>query len=81
MIYIIGNGTEQIIRRYKDPSRLLFFSVHLYDKDDEHDGDNDFFPGSGMKDDTVSSTLCYNSIYYVYYCLLYLCTYIPFIAS
>lgn len=28
-----GNGTEDIVRRYKEPSRLFFFSVHLYEKD------------------------------------------------
>jgi acetoin utilization deacetylase AcuC-like enzyme len=31
-----GNGTEDIVRRYAHPSRLFFFSLHLYDKDDPH---------------------------------------------
>ena len=29
-----GNGTEDIVRRYAHPSRLFFFSLHLYDKDE-----------------------------------------------
>jgi hypothetical protein len=28
-----GNGTEDIVRRYSNPSRLFFFSLHLYDKE------------------------------------------------
>ena len=28
-----GNGTEEIVQRFSDPSRLFFFSVHLYDRD------------------------------------------------
>lgn len=38
------------MRRYPHPSRLLFFSVHLYDKEEAYE----FFPGSGVTDDTVS---------------------------
>jgi len=44
-----GNGTEDIVRRYTTPSRLLFFSLHLYDKD--LDPGYEFFPGSGATDD------------------------------
>lgn len=44
-----GNGTEDIVRRYTTPSRLLFFSLHLYDKD--LDPGYEFFPGSGSNDD------------------------------
>ncbi len=44
-----GNGTEDIVRRYPNPSRLLFFSLHLYDKD--IDPKFEFFPGSGARDD------------------------------
>jgi acetoin utilization deacetylase AcuC-like enzyme len=45
-----GNGTEDIVRRYQHPSRLFFFSVHLFDKDE---GPYEFFPGTGKEDDTV----------------------------
>jgi len=45
-----GNGTEDIVRRFRDPSKLFFFSVHLLDKDNA-DG-YEFFPGSGSADDT-----------------------------
>lgn len=48
----IGNGTEDIVRRYQHPSRLFFFSVHLFDKDDPPNN-FEFFPGSGRDDDTV----------------------------
>ena len=34
---------------YKEPSRLLFCSIHLYEKDEPLMGE--FFPGSGMKND------------------------------
>jgi acetoin utilization deacetylase AcuC-like enzyme len=27
-----GNGTEDIVRKYHQPHRLFFFSIHLYDK-------------------------------------------------
>lgn len=27
-----GNGTEEICRSFPEPNRLLFFSVHLYDR-------------------------------------------------
>lgn len=30
----LGNGTEDIVRRYSHPSRLFFFSLHLYEKED-----------------------------------------------
>lgn len=80
-----GNGTEDIVRRYAHPSRLFFFSLHLYDKEDPHShgapttavpvktnpdrpidaatGDTpapaqrkyEFYPGTGVKDDHVSS--------------------------
>lgn len=38
-----GNGTEDIVRRYPQPHRLFFFSLHLYDKDQTYE----FFPGVG----------------------------------
>ncbi len=52
--YWLGNGTEDIVRKYKDPSRLLLFSVHLFDREEAAGmPGNDFFPGSGMQDDLV----------------------------
>jgi len=50
-----GNGTEDIVRRYKSPSKLFFFSLHLYDKDDK--ANYEFFPGSGEKDDTAHNII------------------------
>jgi len=45
-----GNGTEDIVRRYQHPSKLFFYSVHLYEKEETG---YEFFPGSGADDDTV----------------------------
>jgi acetoin utilization deacetylase AcuC-like enzyme len=50
-----GNGTEDIVRRYTQPSRLFFFSVHLYDK--EEATGYEFFPGSGGKDDIIHNII------------------------
>ncbi|KAG5177699.1 hypothetical protein JKP88DRAFT_170043 [Tribonema minus] len=55
-----GNGTEEIVRAYCQPSKLLFYSIHLFDKEGG-DGKSDesesysyqFFPGSGSVDDTA----------------------------
>lgn len=49
--YSIGNGTEDIVRRYPHPSRLFFFSVHLYDHDPIQK--YRFYPGTGGNDDHV----------------------------
>jgi acetoin utilization deacetylase AcuC-like enzyme len=54
-----GNGTEDIVRKCNRPEQLFFFSVHLYDREDGYD----FFPGSGLADDTVI---------YIYIYILYL---------
>lgn len=46
-----GNGTEDIVKTYPHPSRLFFFSVHLYDHDPNvgyH-----FYPGTGDRNDYV----------------------------
>lgn len=46
-----GNGTEDIVKLYPHPSRLFFFSVHLYDHDPSvgyH-----FYPGTGERNDYV----------------------------
>ena len=50
-----GNGTEDIVRRYTNPSRLLFFSLHLYDKD--LTPGYEFFPGSGAQDDSAHNII------------------------
>lgn len=49
-----GNGTEDIVRRYKHPSRLFFFSLHLFDKEE---GGYEFFPGSGSEDDLAHNII------------------------
>jgi acetoin utilization deacetylase AcuC-like enzyme len=40
-----GNGTEEIVRTFQSPERLLFFSIHLYDKDKDAPGGYEFYPG------------------------------------
>lgn len=47
-----GNGTEDIVRRYPNPSRLFFFSLHLFDLEDQ--SHFQFYPGTGQTDDHVS---------------------------
>lgn len=51
-----GNGTEEIVRNCHDPSKLFFFSIHLYDN--ERKGKREtksfqykFYPGTGDEDD------------------------------
>ena len=51
-----GNGTEDIVRRYPNPSRIFFFSLHLYDKPEDETG-YEFFPGSGGEDDTTHNII------------------------
>jgi len=52
-----GNGTEEIIRKYHDPSKLFFFSIHLYDNDEKKRKRESksfqykFYPGTGDEDD------------------------------
>ena len=41
-----GNGTEEIINKYGEPSQLFFFSVHLYDRNKSYE----FYPGTGKDD-------------------------------
>ncbi|RYG68417.1 hypothetical protein EON64_05230 [archaeon] len=48
-----GNGTEDIVRRYAHPSRLFFFSLHLFDQEPE--SRFQFYPGTGQTDDRVSN--------------------------
>jgi acetoin utilization deacetylase AcuC-like enzyme len=63
-----GNGTEEIVRRAHDPSRLFFFSVHLYDNPNNTPTKNtkgqakeasqwSFYPGTGDRDDMVSNVV------------------------
>jgi acetoin utilization deacetylase AcuC-like enzyme len=53
-VYLVneGNGTEDIVRRYRDASRILLFSLHIFDKDE--DAQAEFFPGTGAADDNVT---------------------------
>jgi acetoin utilization deacetylase AcuC-like enzyme len=51
-----GNGTEEIVRNCHDPSKLFFFSIHLYDNDKRKGGRPQsfpykFYPGTGSEDD------------------------------
>lgn len=48
-----GNGTEEIVRKCQDPSKLFFFSIHLYDNDKKKKGSQvyKFYPGTGDEDD------------------------------
>jgi acetoin utilization deacetylase AcuC-like enzyme len=41
-----GNGTEEIVRKCHDPSKIFFFSIHLYDNDKKKK-----YPGTGEVDD------------------------------
>ncbi len=50
-----GNGTEEIVRMYKNPNRLFFFSIHLYDKDPATG--YEFFPGTGEHDDRAHNII------------------------
>lgn len=50
-----GNGTEEIVRKYHDPKKLFFFSIHLFDNDKKKKGGThsgyQFYPGTGDEDD------------------------------
>ena len=49
-----GNGTEEIVRKCQDPSKLFFFSIHLYDNDkrkSRSQAQYKFYPGTGSEDD------------------------------
>lgn len=51
-----GNGTEEIVRKCHDPSKLFFFSIHLYDNDKKRQRNPNqfhykFYPGTGSEDD------------------------------
>lgn len=53
-----GNGTEEIVRKYHDPSKLFFFSIHLYDNESKGKKESKtfqykFYPGTGDEDDVA----------------------------
>lgn len=58
-----GNGTEEIVRKCHDPSKLFFFSIHLFDndKDEKKRHSNQFaykfYPGTGSKDDLAMNLI------------------------
>jgi len=62
-----GNGTEEIVQRAHDPTRLFFFSVHLYDNPNAMVGkysksanpkaEWSFYPGTGEKDDMANNII------------------------
>mmetsp|Transcript_18975 Transcript_18975/g.27435 ORF Transcript_18975/g.27435 Transcript_18975/m.27435 type:complete len:902 (+) Transcript_18975:710-3415(+) len=64
-----GNGTEEIVRKNHDPTRLLFFSVHLFDHDKRKSrvsgsGSSSsantgfkFYPGTGEDDDVAHNVI------------------------
>ncbi|KAK8795445.1 hypothetical protein WA588_004286, partial [Blastocystis sp. NMH] len=43
-----GNGTEQILKRYNHPEKIMFWSSHIYFNDAHHD--YEFYPGTGKAD-------------------------------
>mmetsp|Transcript_20977 Transcript_20977/g.43864 ORF Transcript_20977/g.43864 Transcript_20977/m.43864 type:complete len:1271 (-) Transcript_20977:79-3891(-) len=56
-----GNGTEEIVRKCSDPSKLFFFSIHLYDNDKRKRGNSQFqykfYPGTGQEDDLAMNII------------------------
>lgn len=50
-----GNGTEEIVRKCHDPTKLFFFSIHLFDNDKRKKTGVQypykFYPGTGNEDD------------------------------
>jgi acetoin utilization deacetylase AcuC-like enzyme/ankyrin repeat protein len=56
-----GNGTEEIVRKCNDPSKLFFFSIHLYDNESKKRGSNQFaykfYPGTGCEDDLAMNII------------------------
>ncbi len=48
----LGNGTEDIVRRYSHPSRLFFFSLHLYEKEDGGQQQHSSQPAAAVKTTT-----------------------------
>jgi len=57
-----GNGTEEIVREYNDPSKLFFFSIHLYENDNKRKRGSSqfqykFYPGTGAGDDLAMNII------------------------
>lgn len=56
-----GNGTEEIVRKCHDPSKLFFFSIHLYDNDKKKRAAGQyyykFYPGTGSEDDLAMNII------------------------
>jgi acetoin utilization deacetylase AcuC-like enzyme len=56
-----GNGTEEIVQKCHDPSKLFFFSIHLYDNEKKKRGTNNaqykFYPGTGSEDDLAMNII------------------------
>lgn len=58
-----GNGTEEIVRKCHDPSKMFFFSIHLYDNDKDEKKKNanqfiyKFYPGTGCNDDLAMNII------------------------
>eukprot|EP00980_Cylindrotheca_fusiformis_P016270 scaffold4829_cov129-Cylindrotheca_fusiformis.AAC.30 len=54
-----GNGTEEIVRKYHDPGKLFFFSIHLFDNEEKKRKRESksfqykFYPGTGDEDDVA----------------------------
>ena len=51
-----GNGTEDIVRRYAHPSRLFFFSLHLFDKEHGSTATHIYAASSSSSSSSSSST-------------------------
>lgn len=43
-----GNGTEQILKKFNHPEKILFWSSHIYFTDMHHE--YEFYPGTGSTD-------------------------------
>lgn len=57
-----GNGTEEIVQKCHDPSKLFFFSIHLYDNEKKKGGRPNavqykFYPGTGSEDDLAMNII------------------------
>jgi acetoin utilization deacetylase AcuC-like enzyme len=57
-----GNGTEEIVQKCHDPSKLFFFSIHLYDNEKKKRGGLNsaqykFYPGTGSEDDLAMNII------------------------
>ena len=55
-----GNGSEQIVRAYPKSDQLLFFSIHLYDKEAPVNAGKsyEFYPGYSVPVQTNTERVC-----------------------